>query len=186
MRDEHAGPAFDHAFEGAPDAKFRVGIDAGGSFVEDEDMGIVGECAGEVDQLLLAGGQATAPLAHVGVKAVLKVGDEGGGRHQGGGVLQGGIVSAMLDFVMAGAVLARIDPALTVSTASMSVSFLAAAPPATYRAEGIVAQKFTTRVKRTIKGKTIIRNASEDEPAYLVRQENGNRALKSASELSRA
>jgi uncharacterized protein (TIGR00369 family) len=62
----------------------------------------------------------------------------GAGFTQGGGVLQGGIVSAMLDFVMAGAVLARIDPALMVSTASMSVSFLAAAPPATYRAEGIV------------------------------------------------
>jgi len=55
-----------------------------------------------------------------------------------------------------------------------------------HRAEGIVAQKFTARVKRTIKGKTIVRNASDDEPAYLVRQQDGNRALKSASELSRA
>ena len=55
-----------------------------------------------------------------------------------------------------------------------------------HRAEGIVAQKFTARVKRTIKGKTIVRNASDDDPAYLVRQHDGNRALKSASELSRA
>ena len=55
-----------------------------------------------------------------------------------------------------------------------------------HRAEGIVAQRFTARVKRTIKGKTVVRNASEDEPAYLVRQANGNRVLKSASELTRA
>ena len=52
-----------------------------------------------------------------------------------------------------------------------------------YEAEGIVAQKFTARVKRTIKGKAIIRNATEDEPAYLVRQSDGGRALKSGSEL---
>ena len=55
-----------------------------------------------------------------------------------------------------------------------------------HRAEGIVAQKFTARVKRTIKGKTIIRNASEAEPAFLVRKADGGRVLKSASELDRA
>lgn len=55
-----------------------------------------------------------------------------------------------------------------------------------HEAEGIVAQEFTARVRRTIKGKTIVRNASEAEPAYLVRQADGARALKSASELSRA
>ena len=55
-----------------------------------------------------------------------------------------------------------------------------------HEAEGVVAQKFTARVKRTIKGKTIVRNASEDEPAYLVTQADGGRALKSGSELKRA
>ena len=55
-----------------------------------------------------------------------------------------------------------------------------------HRAEGIVAQKFTARVKRIIKGKTIVRNASEAEPAYLVRQTDGGRALKSQSELTKA
>ena len=55
-----------------------------------------------------------------------------------------------------------------------------------HRAEGIVAQKFTSRVKRTIKGKTIVRNATEEEPAYLVRQTDGGQALKSQSELTRA
>ncbi len=55
-----------------------------------------------------------------------------------------------------------------------------------HRAEGIVAQKFTKRVRRTIKGKTIVRNATEEEPAYLVRQTDGAQALKSGSELTRA
>jgi hypothetical protein len=59
-------------------------------------------------------------------------------------------------------------------------------PWGAHRAEGIVTHKFTARVRRTIKGKAIIRNASADEPAYLVRQADGGRALKSGSELSRA
>lgn len=54
-----------------------------------------------------------------------------------------------------------------------------------HKAHGKIGQRFTRRVKRTIKGETIIRNASEDEPAYLVVQEDGGRALKSASELTR-
>ena len=62
----------------------------------------------------------------------------GAGFTQGGGAIQGGAVAAMLDFAMAGAVIARLDPALITSTVSMSVSFLAAAPPATYRAESVV------------------------------------------------
>jgi hypothetical protein len=55
-----------------------------------------------------------------------------------------------------------------------------------HQAEGIVAEIFTRRVRRTIKGKTIIRNGSEAEPVYLVRQADGARALKSASELAPA
>ncbi len=53
-------------------------------------------------------------------------------------------------------------------------------------AEGKVADIFTGKVTRTIKGKEITRNASADEPAYLVRQDDGDEALKSASELSKA
>ena len=55
-----------------------------------------------------------------------------------------------------------------------------------HRAEGIAAQVFTSRIKRTIKGKTIVRNASTEEPAYMVQQADGARALKSESELTRA
>ncbi len=50
-------------------------------------------------------------------------------------------------------------------------------------AEGEVAEVFPRRVQRTIKGKRIVRNGSEDDPAYLVKQADGDRVLKSQSEL---
>ncbi len=49
---------------------------------------------------------------------------------------------------------------------------------------GDVAEIFTEKVTKTIKGKRVTRNASREEPAYLVTQEDGGRALKSASELN--
>jgi hypothetical protein len=52
-----------------------------------------------------------------------------------------------------------------------------------HTARGEVAERFERRVQRTIKGEKIVRNASPDEPAYLVSQEGGGRALKSGSEL---
>ncbi|MDX2266119.1 MAG: DUF2945 domain-containing protein [Hyphomicrobiales bacterium] len=53
-------------------------------------------------------------------------------------------------------------------------------------ARGRVVKKYTDTVTREIKGKEITRKASEDEPAYLIEQEDGDEVLKSASELSRA
>lgn len=55
-----------------------------------------------------------------------------------------------------------------------------------YAAEGIVAEVFTSRVERTIKGSRIVRNATAEQPAYLVRQSDGGSALKSETELTRA
>ena len=55
-----------------------------------------------------------------------------------------------------------------------------------HRAHGVIAQSFVRRVRRTIDGTTVIRNANADEPAYLIRQEDGGRVLKSASELDRS
>jgi Hypervirulence associated proteins TUDOR domain len=49
--------------------------------------------------------------------------------------------------------------------------------------EGTVTETFTQDVTRTIKGKTIKRKADDKEPAVLVRQEDGDRVLKSASEV---
>ena len=51
--------------------------------------------------------------------------------------------------------------------------------------QGRVTEHFTDRVTRTIEGKAITRNASRDEPAYLIEQEDGGRVLKSESELSK-
>ncbi|GLK56994.1 hypothetical protein JOD31_003026 [Methylopila capsulata] len=53
------------------------------------------------------------------------------------------------------------------------------------RASGKVADVFQKRVQRTIKGAKIVRRATADNPAYLVEQEDGGKALKSHSELEK-
>jgi hypothetical protein len=52
-----------------------------------------------------------------------------------------------------------------------------------HTARGHVAERFERRVQRTIHGERVVRNGSQAEPAYLVTQEDGGRALKSQSEL---
>lgn len=51
---------------------------------------------------------------------------------------------------------------------------------------GVVVQSFEQPVIREIKGKKIKRNASKENPAYLVKSEAGNEALKLGTELSPA
>lgn len=51
-------------------------------------------------------------------------------------------------------------------------------------AHGKVAERFERRVQRTIKGEKIVRVGTKENPAYLVEQEDGGRALKRGSELS--
>jgi hypothetical protein len=51
-------------------------------------------------------------------------------------------------------------------------------------AHGRIVERFTSRVTRTIKGAEVTRNATRREPAYLIEQEDGDRVLKSRSELS--
>jgi hypothetical protein len=53
------------------------------------------------------------------------------------------------------------------------------------KATGKVRQSFTHDVERQIKGSDIKRKASEEEPAYLIEQEDGDRVLKSHSELKK-
>ncbi len=48
---------------------------------------------------------------------------------------------------------------------------------------GTVQERFTEKVTRTIDGSEITRNATNDEPAYLVEQDDGSRVLKSTTEL---
>lgn len=53
-------------------------------------------------------------------------------------------------------------------------------------AKGKVEERFDRRVQRTIKGSKIVKNGTKDNPAYLVEQEDGGKALKKGSELSAA
>jgi hypothetical protein len=53
------------------------------------------------------------------------------------------------------------------------------------KARGKVTSKFTEDVERQIKGKAISRKADDDKPAFLIRQKDGDRVLKSQSELRR-
>lgn len=57
---------------------------------------------------------------------------------QGTGVLQGGALSAMLDFAMAFATLAQLPPSASCATTNMSTAFLRPAPRGRYRATGTV------------------------------------------------
>ena len=51
---------------------------------------------------------------------------------------------------------------------------------------GTVKQIYKEKVSKTIKGSEITRNASDDEPAYLIEQEDGDRVLKSITEIDTA
>ncbi len=50
--------------------------------------------------------------------------------------------------------------------------------------DGVVEEIYLEPVLREIKGKKIKRNGSPDKPAYLVRSEAGNHALKLETELA--
>jgi hypothetical protein len=54
-----------------------------------------------------------------------------------------------------------------------------------HRGEGRIAERFTRKVSRTIKGAKVVRDASAAEPAYLIEQDDGDRVLKSESELTK-
>ena len=50
--------------------------------------------------------------------------------------------------------------------------------------DGEVVARSTRKVTRRLQGTEVTRNATEDEPAFLIRQEDGAEVLKSASELN--
>ena len=52
--------------------------------------------------------------------------------------------------------------------------------------EGQVIKIFRERVERKIKGALIVRNGTKENPAYLVKSERGNFALKLHTELKPA
>ena len=52
-------------------------------------------------------------------------------------------------------------------------------------ATGEVKESFTEDVTRTIDGNEVTRNADSDNPAYLIVQDDGDRVLKSHSEITK-
>ena len=53
-------------------------------------------------------------------------------------------------------------------------------------AEGKVAEGHKEDVSRTTKGSKVTRHGSEDDPAYVIEQEDGTVVLKLSSEVERA
>ncbi len=53
------------------------------------------------------------------------------------------------------------------------------------KASGEVAEVYHSDISKQIDGETIKRKASQDDPAYLIKQEDGQRVLKSRSEVER-
>jgi len=52
-----------------------------------------------------------------------------------------------------------------------------------HRANGQVVERFDRTVRRTIKGASITKHGSRDNPAFLIEQDDGGRVLKLRSEL---
>ena len=52
-------------------------------------------------------------------------------------------------------------------------------------AEGKIVEKSEKPVTKKIKGTEVKRNASKEEPAYVIEQEKGNKVVKSESELTK-
>lgn len=51
---------------------------------------------------------------------------------------------------------------------------------------GAITERHTGKVTKTIKGTEVTRNASSDEPAYTIEQDDGDLVLKSHSEVRAA
>ena len=54
------------------------------------------------------------------------------------------------------------------------------------RAEGTVVEIHHAKVTRTLKGSEITRNGSDDDPAYVIEQDDGTTVLKLRSEVEQA
>jgi len=52
-------------------------------------------------------------------------------------------------------------------------------------ASGKIVSRFTEEVTKTLKGTEVTRKADEDQPAYLIEQDDGDEVLKSHSEVSK-
>ncbi len=85
--DEDGGAAFHDSLEAAEDSLFGVGVDAGEGIVEDEDLWIADDGAGDGGALLLAAGEGEAAFADFGVEAFGEFENLGADVSDGGGFL---------------------------------------------------------------------------------------------------
>lgn len=53
-------------------------------------------------------------------------------------------------------------------------------------AEGYIREVFREKIAKTIKGTKVTRNGSDLDPAYLVEQKDGDKVLKSHSEVRKS
>ena len=53
-------------------------------------------------------------------------------------------------------------------------------------AKGVIQKSYKKKVSRTIKGTEVVRDATEENPAYLIEQDDGDEVLKSESEIEKA
>ena len=51
-------------------------------------------------------------------------------------------------------------------------------------ASGQITERFERKVTRTLKGSEVTRNGDENDPAYLIKQDDGDEVLKLGSEIS--
>lgn len=52
------------------------------------------------------------------------------------------------------------------------------------QAEGTIKEKSEKPITKKLKGTEVKRNASKEEPAYIIEQQNGTEVIKSESELT--
>lgn len=52
------------------------------------------------------------------------------------------------------------------------------------KAKGVITKIHTSDITKTIKGSEITRHASKEEPAYVIKQSDGDVVLKSSTEIS--
>ncbi|GMN14706.1 DUF2945 domain-containing protein [Altererythrobacter sp. MTPC7] len=50
--------------------------------------------------------------------------------------------------------------------------------------KGQIEERFEREVTRTLQGSEVTKDGDEDNPAYLIKQEDGDKVLKRGSELS--
>ena len=51
------------------------------------------------------------------------------------------------------------------------------------KGKGQIKERFEREVTRTLQGSEITRNGSQDDPAYLIKQDDGDEVLKLGSEI---